>query len=366
MNIKQFKQTLHTFTALQMPMFVVSGPGLGKTESVEQVCEELGHGFFALVASNFDPWDLVGFNVPMRRPDNTLGAELTTPFWWDKIAHWDGTAPDRFGKLLVDEASDAELPTQKVLARMVNSREVGTRRLPDGCHVVLAGNRRKDRSGAQRMASMFQNRYCQLELDFHADMLLAHLQAKGFSEAGLSFIKTSPQYVYSENVPEDPGPFVSPRTFEKGIAALAHLAATSNMAPGLLPGTGTDDVDTIAHAVLAGWIGAGASAQFFSHLKYQHELPTIEEIVLDPAKAKLPKSMGAQYMISFMLGARAQDKTLPQVVAYFQRMSVEFQVITMKQLVERSTKTKELGNLFSTPGVTKWMNENRQVIMAAG
>lgn len=368
MNIVQFKKTLHFYTAIQMPIFVVSGPGLGKSEAYEQVATEITakggvpHEFLPLVASNFDPWDLIGFNVPLKKADNTLSADMTAPFYWDRIAHWDGV--NCTGTLLLDEAGDAENPTQKVLARIVNNREIGTRKLPAGCSIGLAGNRRKDRSGVQRMASMFQNRFCQIELEFNADLLLEHLQEHEFHEAGLSFIKLSPQFVYSENVPDEPGPFVSPRSFEKGIRALTHLAREAKLDRNSLPGVGDDDVDVIARSVLSGWIGAGASAQFFAHLKYQHELPTMEEIVLDPAKAKLPKSMGAQYMVSFMLGARAQNKALEPVIRYFRRLGVEFQVVTMKRLIDRQQKgTGELTTLFNTPGVTDWLNEHRKVIM---
>ena len=46
--------------------------------------------------------------------------------------------------------------------------------------------------------------------------------------------------------------------------------------------------DTLTNEVVSGFIGEGAAAELFSYLKVADVIPTIQEMLADPAKVKLP------------------------------------------------------------------------------
>lgn len=374
MHIADLKSTLVELAPRKSPVLSVSAPGVGKTAAHKQVAQFLTHrggyrkdpatGFdvpvhpwhyFSLVLTNFDPWDVVGFNVPQRYTDGRLGAELTEPFWWREVFDCDGT--NKSCILHLDEVTDCETPAQKVAAQIVFDRRVGTRRLPDGVWVLLSGNRRKDKSGVQRLATMFQNRVIEVEVSYHTDTHLQYMQHVGFHPVGLSFIHQEFPSCYEDNVPDEPGPFLSPRSFEEGVRDLEQIGRARGMPSHMLPS------DPAAQAIMTGRIGAGAAAQFFTHVKYADQLPSLDEIALNPAKAKMPDSMGGQYITAFMLGAQTQDQHLAPVMKYFDRMKVEMQAVAAKALVDRNRLKGELKGLFAAKGFTDWCRDHSDVIL---
>ena len=65
-----------------------------------------------------------------------------------------------------------------------------------------------------------------------------------------------------------------------------------------------DDAKTIESAM--GLIGPTA-AQYFAFVRLEKEMPKFEQIVRDPANAKLPTKPDSQMLVVFNLGALAVD-----------------------------------------------------------
>ena len=142
----------------QRPVFLWGPPGIGKSELVADICEEMGGRLYDLRLALMDPSDLKG--VLFYNP------QFGTATW--------SAPPDLPSKeeaekypvvvLFLDEMNSAPPATQAAAYQLVLNRRVGTYELPDNVVVVAAGNRDTDRGVVYRMPAPLANRFIHLTL----------------------------------------------------------------------------------------------------------------------------------------------------------------------------------------------------------
>ena len=108
--------------------------------------------------------------------------------------------------------------------------------------------------------------------------------------------------------------------------------------------------------VLAGAAGAGFAAEFLGFLKIYRLLPSIDQILLDPNGAPVPKEPAACYAVAAALTRRFTRKSARAVFTYAARMNKEFEVC----LVRDGIRTNE--EIKSTREFTQWIVENAGVL----
>ena len=123
------------------PLHVESSPGLGKTQIAKQVSNELEVSFRAIHAPLLQPEDY-GFPVIASNRDDVRFIVSKEKFPVER-----SNAPDR-RIFLIDELSQADASAQKILANLIQEREIHGERLKPGWMIVTTGNRASDRAGA--------------------------------------------------------------------------------------------------------------------------------------------------------------------------------------------------------------------------
>jgi hypothetical protein len=367
-----------------------SGPGVGKSDAVYQSCGDLARavkepiGLVTFMLATITSPDVRGFMLPTKPAEagGMMGTLFSQPPWFPTrentvvfepstgegsrdgvIVHaegtWTGPVP-RVGVLFLDEFSQAEDDVKKPAAELVYKGAVGTARLPIGWRVVSAGNRMKDRSGVLRELMFIVNRRLRLEIDASLDawrrwaMALPDASRPHFLT--MSFAERNPDVVFQETIPDGADPFCTPRSLCQMDWELRALRAPEVAELDLLP---TDD---LSREVAAGRVGKGAAAQFFTHIKYAEELPTLDEIVTDPMRAKLPPKRDAQMVAAFMLVHNAGAANINPVVTYMERLAVEMQALTMRNLI---TRPDVASAILVTPAVNRWLAKHKDLILAA-
>jgi hypothetical protein len=83
-----------------------------------------------------------------------------------------------------------------------------------------------------------------------------------------------------------------------------------------------DVLSTAFLPALAGTVGEAAARQMEALVNLSDTLPLFENIVKDPAKTKVPKSdsVGAMFILAFMLASRVDAETIDSVMVYAERM----------------------------------------------
>ncbi len=126
------------------PIFIFGAPGIGKTEIVAQVCDELGIQLMTVDLQFMDPADFLGVpKVVDVASDDPVGAGVTRanpPQWLPR----DNGAGDKGGIIFFDELNRAADPVITGMMNLAQGRRVNTYNLPDKWLIVAAGNRPSD------------------------------------------------------------------------------------------------------------------------------------------------------------------------------------------------------------------------------
>jgi hypothetical protein len=113
----------------------------------------------------------------------------------------------------------------------------------------------------------------------------------------------------------------------------------------------------IEHALYAGTVGDGAAIEFTGFLRIFRELPSIDAILLNPAKAPVPTAPAALYAIASALAHKSTENSFGRVCEYLGRIPAEYGVLCVRDAV---TKTPALG---TTPAFIDWSVKNHEVML---
>lgn len=296
--------------------YIVGSPGLGKTQIVKQIADDLGIGFKVIHAPLKQPEDL-GLPVVSMKRDSVKFIVPADDF------PMEGTNCEEEGILLIDELPQADNGIQKVLANLMQERELHGQRLKDGWHIVATGNRAKDRAGANRILSHLMNRMTMLEFEPHLDDWCQwYMSQPDYSMEGISFLRFRPNLLSDFNPQLDVNP--TPRAWVEGVfASMGKVPAEAEM------------------EVFKGEVGEGAAAEFVGFLQIYRTLPDPDTILLNPDKAKVPSDPATLYALSGALAQRSSENNFDRVMAYANRMPPEFCVILVRTAAQRDKKVAE-------------------------
>ena len=141
-------------------------PGLGKTEIVEAVAEDLGDLGHDLLDEEADDggWQVAYADLQTRDP-----AELGGLPWIENgraircRPDWLPTAGR--GLLFLDELPQAGIANMNIAASVIRDHRIGEHKLPRSWMIVCAGNHQHNRAGTTTMPSHVRNRLVHLTID---------------------------------------------------------------------------------------------------------------------------------------------------------------------------------------------------------
>lgn len=338
---------------------LVGPPGVGKSSVIshdirrllgEIYNEEFGFGF--MVAPTVDAPDIRGFLVPTKLPDGTPSSFYTrSAFVPDK----EYLEAHPRGIFFIDERNSADVLTNKALSGVILDRQFGTTKLPDGWQIWSASNRVADQSGASKMLKMMINRECVLHLQSDAVSFGIWAEAQKMHPMMIAFARSRPGVVFAEEVPKSDEPFCTARSF---AAASEYINATDGLNPDGSPNMQIK-VDSLQMQVIEGFIGSSAAAELAAHFKLGDMLPTIDEVMNDPAKAKVPDAsqLHAAYAAAQLLLHYAKPENINTLWTYAERLPREIQVSVATSLVARGG-----GVLLNSQKMTDWIRKNQALI----
>jgi hypothetical protein len=339
---KLYKRQVETGERFSVEL--VSGPGIGKSESRLQIgalikkvlkLEEFGDKAFFL--STVEQPDVRGFGLPATDTDGSRIMTYTAAPWMPKANE------PKHGILFLDEFRQAGHDVQKPAAELLLNGRVGDNQLPITWMVVAASNREKDRSGVQRELAFLSNRRMEIKIEPSLDSWVDWAERRAIHWAAIAFAKRQPGVVFGDTVPDKPGPFCTPRSLVK----MSHLI-------------GQLDMEEFTEAA-AGLIGEGAATQFVAFLRVVEQIPEFDEIVANPTKCKLPDAErpDAQYATMQMIAHRVDDATAEPAFNYMQRMGKEFQVAGLKATMRRCPA------IVRSTKFADWVKANRDLLLSA-
>ena len=259
----------------QRPVFLWGPPGIGKSELVAELTDELGGYMIDLRLGQMEPTDIRGipyYNKETGKMDWAEPVDLPT---------------EEFAKdypvvvLFLDEMNSAAPSVQAAAYQLILNRRVGKYRLPKNVVLVAAGNRESDKGVTYRMPTPLANRFVHQEMrvDFPSWQDWAvnnniHKDVVGY----LSFAK---QDLYDFDAKSASRAFATPRSW--------------TFVSQLLEDEDGDD-DTIMN-LIAGTVGEGLAVKFMAHRKVAGKMPRPEDILTGKVDTLDVKEVSAMYSL---------------------------------------------------------------------
>jgi hypothetical protein len=286
MKPSEAKIALTHLTEQKRPAFVWGAPGIGKSELMAQIASDTKRELRDVRMSMMDTVDVRGFPVPDMQAQvmRWLTADFLPPM---KIS---GKPNKTKGILFLDEMNSAVAAVQATGYQLILNRRVGEYVLPEGWAVHAAGNRTSD--------------------DW-----MEWAAANGVSEVTRGFIKFRPGLLHDFDAASNPRAFPSPRSWR----------FVDNIFRQGLP-------SAVERELIKGTVGEGATAEYLQFATVYRDLPTVEEIMLNPDSAPVPddSNPAAQYAVCTMLDTKANAGNMGRIHTYVARMRTEFQVFFMR------------------------------------
>ena len=315
----------------RVPLHLWGPCGVGKSQIVYQVAEETQREFRDVRAGQLDPVDLRGL-----------------PYLVSKQTEW---APPKFlptdgkGILFLDELTSAPQMTQAACYQLVLDRKLGEYRLPDDWVVIAAGNPASERGVHFSMPRPLRNRFVHLHLEVDLPEWCRWAVRAGIRSEIIAFLRFKPALLHDADATSDKNAWPTPRSWEMA----------SNVLKGMAGRTGIAAAETEAQ-LLEGTIGPAATAEFLGFLRLFRQLPSIDEILLNPTSAPLPDEPSAQIALETALGRAISDQSVAKGLTYLDRMPTEMRVLAMRDAVARDRA------ITSTPEFIRFGIEHAEVI----
>ena len=312
--------------------FITGKPGGGKSSLARDIVLSLG----------ISPDRVTEFNPSLRDPVDIMGlpkvdgdhASWLPPSEFFRLRD-DGS--DQPCALILEELSDAQIPMQNPLCRVILDRYAGELKLHPKLFIVATGNRTEDKSGANRMSTKLGNRMQTLAFDENLDDWCDWALANNIAVEMIQFLRFRPNLLSDF----DPNRAINPTP--------RSWAFANEVDPGLS--------SDLYFANISGCVGEGAAAEYTGFKRIFEGLPNIDGILLNPSKADVPTDPAVLYALTGALAHKCSKDNFDRVTEYIGRMPADFQVMC---IFDAQKLKPEIRN---TKAFVQWSVKNANILL---
>jgi len=239
--------------------------------------------------------------------------------------------------LMLDEFGKAMRPVQNTCLRLMLERKMGEYALPEGSIVFGTTNLVGEGLG-DAIQPHARNRLSFVTVTSpDADAWCDWAMNNGVQPEVITWVHENPHclasfadgsqkdnpYIFHPNKPASA--FVTPRSLTKASHIIKHR--------------GTLGLDATT-AGIAGCVGESAARDLMAFADLADKLPTWEQIIKTPEKAKVPKDGDAtsSFITVYSAIGRVEKDTMDAWLKYCQRLPMEFQAVFCTNVVKNTTK----------------------------
>jgi len=281
----QARKAILTAFKSKRPIFLWGPPGIGKSEVVQEITDELGGYMIDLRMAQMEPTDIRGipyFNKDINKMDWAEPVDLPTQELADQYP---------IVVLFLDEMNSAPPAVQAAGYQLILNRRVGKYKLPDNVVIVAAGNRDSDKGVTYRMPMPLANRFVHLEMRYDFSAWQQWAVNKGIHKDVVGYLSFSKQDGYDFDAKGSSRAFATPRSW----CFVSDLLADEDV-----------DNDTLYNLV-AGAIGEGLATKFMAHRKVAGRMPDPADILSGKVKELQVKEISAMYSLTISMCYELKD-----------------------------------------------------------
>jgi hypothetical protein len=270
---------------VKRPVFIWGPPGVGKSELVASLADELGGHCIDLRLGQMEPTDLRGipfYNKESGKMEWAQPVELPT----------EEMAKDYpIVVLFLDEMNVAAPAVQAAAYQLILNHRLGTYTLPKNVVIVAAGNRESDKGVSFRMPMPLANRFVHLEVRADYDSWNEWAVQNREHKDVVGYIGFAKQDLMDFNPRSASRAFATPRSWHF-VSQFLH---------------DEDATDAELSDLIAGTIGDGLAVKFMAHRKVASKMPNPSEILAGKVKTLDVKEVSAMYSLTVSMCYELQD-----------------------------------------------------------
>lgn len=302
------------------PILIKGKPGIGKSDIVaqsvplwERMKAKLGLKAKLLISHPVvsDPTDYKG--LPFPKKDGTADF---LPFGdlQQIISAKEKTI------FFLDDLGQASYSVQAACMQLLLARRINGHIVSDHVTFIAATNRRQDKAGVNGILEPVKGRFISIiGLEVNTDDWVKWALDNNMPTELIAFIRFRPELLDKFEPSKDIENSPSPRT----VTAVGKQQLKG------LP-------ERFEFEAFKGAAGEAFAAEYCGFLKIYRELPSMDEIIVNPDSAPVPSEPSAKYAISTALAQKMNDQNIGAICTYLDRLDPEISVACMKDAVTRN------------------------------
>tara|TARA_R110000796_G_scaffold66253_1_gene152579 strand:+ start:329 stop:1414 length:1086 start_codon:yes stop_codon:yes gene_type:complete len=288
------------------PLFLWGPPGIGKSDIVHQIGEQMEAKVIDIRLSLWEPTDIKG--IPYFDPNQNKmvwGAPSELP-------DAEMAAKYKFIILFLDEMNSAAPSVQAAAYQLILNRKVGQYTLPDNVLIIAAGNREADKGVTYRMPAPLANRFVHLELAVNFDDWFQWAVDNKVHRDVVGYLTFAKKDLYDFDPRSPSRSFATPRSWTFVSELLED-----------------DDDDNTTTDLVSGAVGEGLAVKFMAHRRVASTMPNPTDILEGKVKEMKTKEISAMYSLTVSLcyelkeASDKNDKKFDDKVNNFLRFAMD-------------------------------------------
>lgn len=254
--------------------------------------------------------------------------------------------------MVFEEWGQGGVDTKKAFAPILLEGGVGQYRLPEGSPRIALTNV-DSRDGVTKELDFVIGRRAEYDIVGSVPVWIEDFADKPYKLAGREWLtmgvtKTwasqNPQIMF-EDKPKKQGPWCNPRTLCMADRYLQGMAEASH---GVIP-----IEDPLLVEGLAGKIGMAATRSYINTLRIRLELPSYEDVVMNPDETPVPSKPDLQMLMAYQLAERAIKDDLAPLIKYMSRLPKDYSLTFVTSLLRRA-----FNEMVNEPAMKAYIQKN--------
>ena len=331
-----------------LPVLVSGQPGQGKTDIVEQVCDELGYDLVKTHPVVDEPIDYKGFPFPYTDSNDVPKAAFIPFAGLERLMR-----AERPLVSFADDLGHAPKAVQAAYMQLLLNRSINDKPISEHVRFVAATNRKEDKAGVQGFLEPLKDRFVAVvELISSLEDWIAWALRQKLPHEIIAYVRYVPQILDEWK----PRPDFSRTPTPRGIYGVARMLQAG------IP-------DNLRLKMISGAIGKSRAAEFVGFLDIYKELVNPEDVIKDPMGVPMPQKPGHKFALCGALAARAKKSNIESIIKFADRFSDpgefadgiaqdEFSVFLVRDAVNMNRVP-----LSKTRAFIDWMDKHEDVLI---
>lgn len=305
------------------PVLLVGAPGVGKSDIVESVAQNLDYDLIISHPVVSEATDAKG--LPFPSDDKQSAVFLP---YGDLLKAMKATKPTIW---FLDDLGQASPSVQAAFMQLLLARRIGEHVIPDCVTFVAATNRKQDRAGVSGILEPVKSRFVTIiNVEANIEDWLDWAYDHEMPAVLIAFLRMRSELLHVDKPTAAIENSPSPRTW-------ANLGALDNM----------DLPKYLELETFSGAVGASAAGEYHTFKQVWREMVNPDMVLLDPKNSKVPDDISTLYALGGALSSMATKENIGRLFDYAMRLQnhghVEVATFMMQSAVRKNPSVKESG-----------------------